>query len=267
MITFSLQSNLDEVAKRLDDVARRQLPYATMRALNKTAFEIQQDVYATMQRKFDRPTPYTLRSMRLERATKHNLATAAVALKDDSPGGKGTPWVRALGHQFTGGTREWTRFEGTLLRVGILPRGLAAVPAAGARRNAYGNVSPGLLVQLLSYFHAFGEQGYRANMSAARKAKLERRGQTRQGFATIRGVAYFVSHGQMREGKTRHLAPGIWSMSGIHGAKVRPVILFVRRPRYRARIDLNTIARWTVVHHFDRHFAEALTLALRTAHR
>src|SRR5690606_41847181 len=59
----------------------RQVPDATSLVLNRTASAIQKALVEQMGQVVDRPPPYTLRSLRLRRATKQNL-TASVAYED-----------------------------------------------------------------------------------------------------------------------------------------------------------------------------------------
>lgn len=49
---------------------RRQLPYATSVALNRTAEAVRQALVQQTQQVFDRPTPYTLNALRVARASK-----------------------------------------------------------------------------------------------------------------------------------------------------------------------------------------------------
>ena len=68
---------------------------------------------------------------------------------------------------------------------------------------------------MISYLQASGEQGYRANMKAKAKAKIEDRTtyshiKTRKEMKVIRGRAYFVSRG-ITGGSSLH--PGIWAKS------------------------------------------------------
>ena len=104
-------------------------------------------------------------------------------------------------------------------------------------------------MQLISYFQAFGEQGYKANMSAKGYQRVHR-GTKKQG-----GRRYFVTYGKTRGGpritqkgeqdeRTAHLAPGIWAASGTGGADVRPVLMFVRPGRgYLPRFDMDKVAK------------------------
>ena len=104
-------------------------------------------------------------------------------------------------------------------------------------------------MQLISYFQAFGEQGYKANMSAKGYLRVHR------GTKKQTGRRYFVTYGKTRGGpritqkgeqdeRTAHLSPGIWAASGTGGALVRPVLLFVRPKRgYQPRFDMDKVAK------------------------
>ena len=159
------------------------------------------------------------------------------------------------------------------MRIGVLPAGMAAVvprdASWAARIDRYGNLSQGQIVQLLAYFQAFGEQGYKANMNDAGRGKLAKMkgGAGGKGFRRIGGVVYFVSRGKgnwfgncsWRNGRMQHLPPGIWAKRGIHGVDVAPVLMFVRRGNYRKRIDLQAIGNEVVAKEFNKDFNEALT--------
>ncbi|WP_246797466.1 hypothetical protein [Burkholderia perseverans] len=73
---------------QVEDHVQRQLPFAASVALNKTANVAKQALADEMCDVFDRPTPYTLRSLRVRRATKRQLV-ARVGFIDESF--KGTP--------------------------------------------------------------------------------------------------------------------------------------------------------------------------------
>jgi hypothetical protein len=244
---ITVKANLEEITRKLGTLTKGDLRFAAAKSLTQTAQAVRTATLLEMQRRFDRPTPYTMRALAVDPAKKDALVSA-VFLRTDNPS-KGTPWVKALGAEFVGGQRHWRRFEGAMLRTGIMPPGLAAVPGKGAKLDAYGNIPVSLITQLISYFGAFGEQGYRANMTTKRKGKLAQRGTTEQGFATINGVVYYVSKGKgtwfgggsWKHGRYQHLPAGIWAKTGIHGSRLLPIILFVRKPTYHRLIDLQAI--------------------------
>lgn len=267
---------LDSVKKAFDEQAK-QARYAASRALNSTAFAVNAEIKKEMQSTFKGgATPYSLRAFKVEKATKQSLA-ATVSLRQDFPS-KGRAWDKSLGHIFTGGSRAWKRMEAAFMNAGILPRGMMMVPPENESwampLDSYGNPPRGLIVQLISYFHAFKSDGFRANMTKKRKDKLANRGRSENGYATINGVVYFVSHGKRNHPGNayfihgrhdQHLHPGIWAKRGTHGADVSPVFLFVRRGQWRRRIDLEAIGKRTVSSVFASEFDKEFANAMRTA--
>lgn len=244
----------------------RQVPYATSLALNRTAEAVREAIGVEMQRVFDRPTPYTQRALRIQRANKGNLS-AHVGFKNEA--GKGTPADKYLWPQVHGGSRSQKRSEKALDRIG-LPRGYV-VPGAGAEIDAYGNMSRGQIVRLLSYLQAFGEQGYRANStsaSRARQAKMSGPNMRRKSeYVTINGRVYFMSKGpgSVSGNRTQHLPAGVWEKKGTHGADIKPVLLAVDTPTYTPLLPFYETADDVFGERFDAEYASALDQALATA--
>lgn len=239
-------TNVADFRRRLASM-RRQAPWAGMLALNDVATQAQTDVQILMRQRFDRPTSFVLRSVSVQRATKDKLE-ASVFIR--YPGGKAVDPNSVLKAEFEGGLRSDKRMERALQRIGVLNRGWQVVPATGMpadKLDQWGNVKGSFIVQLISYFHAFGEQGYRSNMTAKRKRTLAKRGRTTGGSVEIRGAEYFISRGKgnwfgrgsWRRGMDQHLPPGIWMRQGIHGSDIKPIFMFVVRPRYRLAIDFS----------------------------
>jgi hypothetical protein len=240
---------LEEALRNLDQAAREQIPFATARALTRTAQRAQAATYAEMRRVFDRPTPFTLSALRVSPAAKARLE-AAVQVKDEAT--KATTAIKAIGHQMTGGPRWWKRSEGALRRLGLLAEGENAVPAAGAKLDAFGNMSRGQIVQILSWFQAFGEQGYRANTSAESRTKKAR------GTARTRGVGYYYRRDAPGRGVYMRVQTGF-------GSAIKPVLLFVRRANYTKRLDMPAVVARTVDEQFAREFAQAFREAMQSA--
>lgn len=248
----------------------RQSRFATMRTLNDLGFQGRKDLQGEARRVFDRPTPYVLNSFHVDTATKDRLE---VTIQPKYFGGKGVDPQNVLQAEVFGGARKAKRFEVALRRIGVLPAGFMAVPGRGAPLDAYGNLRGSFIVTLLSYFQAFGEQGYSANATAGSIAKRARRGVTKRGFKRIGGVEYFVSrgpgtwfgNGSWKKGQVQHLAAGIWSRAGVHGGNVKPILMFVRAPRYGIRLSPLDVIEKTVTKGYEPLFAFHLQQALRTA--
>ena len=211
---------------------------------------------------FDRPTPYTRNAFFIKPATKAKLI-ATVGLKDELATSKGTPASKYLAPQIFGGQRRIKRFEKALVYAGIMPPGMIAVvpnkPSWAATIDPYGNISSGLIVRLLSYFRAFGQQGYSANMTDKGRKRIAKRGKSANGFSSINGVVYFVSNG------SGHLPRGIWAKRGTHGVDVAPVLLFVKPARYIRRLKFFKIALEVVDKNIVNQFNESLKIALSKA--
>ena len=229
-------AGLDKVHKQLDRISGPQAREAYAKAINDTAFEVRRKMQAEMAAVFDRPTPYVLRSIQFKSATPEKLYTEVLPTYY---GGKGIDPQKILDAQAGGGTRRDKRSESALRRVGLLPQGyqtaIPSVPFPGSQ-DSFGNIKGSFLVQLISYFQAFGEQGYRANITAKRKKAIQ------TGTKLVAGRRYFVSFGRLRGNRSSHLAPGIWAAMGTGGVDVRPVLMFVKAGNYRVRLDLDTIA-------------------------
>ncbi|WP_447083239.1 hypothetical protein [Burkholderia glumae] len=72
MLTLSVKSDVRALSKKLDALARKQLPFATAQALNATAEQVRDAQRENMRQVLDNPTPFTLNSVAIKRASKSN---------------------------------------------------------------------------------------------------------------------------------------------------------------------------------------------------
>ena len=245
--------NQAELLRQIRGLTGPQAAKAYAKALNDTGFQVRRAMQDEMRAVFDRPTDYILRSPFVRMATAAKLS---VTIEPTYMGGKGIDPQKILDAQTWGGRRRDKRSEAALRRAGILPNGYQTAIPSDDRGGPYpgsddgkGNLRGPFLVQLISYFHAFGEQGYKANMSEKGYQRVHR------GTKKQAGRRYFVTYGKTRGGpritqkgeqddRTAHLAPGIWAASGTGGADVRPVLMFVRPGRgYQPRFDMDKVAK------------------------
>lgn len=248
---ISIKDTIMDSTAWLDSVQIRQVPYAVARAINATAKDSLEAIKREMISVFDRPTPYTLNAFRIQYATKQNW-TAIVEPKNRAA--NAIPADKYLAPEIEGGSRNLKRFERALVAVGAMPQGYRAVPGAAAQLDAYGNMSRGQIVQILSFFRAFPEMGYRSNMTNTDKAKLQKGTRAKTGFA------YFVG----RPGNKLPL--GIWQKFYLgHGTAIKPIVIFVSHASYHAIFNFNEITQKVVETKFGAHFTESLDYALRTA--
>ena len=134
---------------------------ASADALNHTANQIRQELQGAMASVFDRPTPWVLNSVRVKHATPLRLE-ASLWFKDDNRHDQ-DDWVLP---QIDGKERRLKNVEAALRRHLRLPADKYIVPGRGARLDAYGNMSRGHMMQILSGLKAAEHMaGYTANAS------------------------------------------------------------------------------------------------------
>jgi len=239
------------VEAQLRRLSGREAAEAHKDALNDTGHQARRVLIKELRNEFDRTTRFIYNSPKFIPATPDRLSIAVLPTNDarnlPSKGGKvGVDPQHVLQAQAFGGRRADKRSEVALRRAGILPAGMQTAiphePYPGSD-DGNGNIRGPFMAQLISYLQASGEQGYRQNMKAKAKAKIEDRTtfshiKTRKELKTIRGRVYFVSKG-ITGGSS--LPPGIWAKSGTHGVEVKPVLMFVRRATYVQRIDLDRV--------------------------
>lgn len=234
---------------RLADLRVDAMPRVLSKALTDTAFNVRGFSKNELSQIFDRPTSYTLRSLIVKKAVPDNLRAEVVPTY---LGSKGVDPQKYLKAEVYGGGRKNKRMENSLRLAGVLPVGMQTaiprVPYPGSD-DGHGNLKGSFIVMLLSYFQAFGEQGYRANTGRkkiSRMADITRYSSlsNKKTYKTVRGVQFFVAGGDRADmrNKTRHLQPGIYAKSGTHGANIRPVVIFTRPGVYQPVLDFERLA-------------------------
>lgn len=252
MITINIDTR--EFAQALNDFQRKQLPFALSLALNDTARDVQTDLHKATN-VFDRPRPATAKGTLLTRSTKANL-TATVAIKTRNEGR--LPANEYLQAEIEGGRRADKRSEILLQRAGLLPPGMQTRPGSGARLDAYGNMSRGQVVQILSYFRTFG--GIATSGRARGRAGTQTASQKLNRSLTAkprRAVEFFV----VPEGQPG-LATGIWDR---RGKKIAPVLIFITPPSYKPVYKFEPVARAAAARVFNKNLDKAFRRAIATA--
>lgn len=238
---ITLSSNIAEVRAQLTQFSDRRFNAAMATALTRTAVQVRDAVQAEMPRVLDRPTPYTTRQLRYVPAKADRLAAAVgfnvvnvtdergatIAFRDLGPGE--TPAGKYLQPNIEGGARRLKRLEVALRALGALPDGWLAVPGQGAALDAYGNVSRGQVVQVLSQLRVQLVAGTNRSMSGDARKQIA--AQRRAG-----GRYYVVPPGK---GKVQ---PGIYQREFV-GRNITPVFIFVRGANYKRRFDFDGVSQ------------------------
>jgi hypothetical protein len=187
----------DALRAEFGSLLPRQIQFAMLKAIDRTVDKTKSRLYSEMHRVFDRPTPYTLNALRSKPPTMTNLQ-GEVGFKE--------PWAprstKYLEPQVEGGGRRVKGFEYAIQqRVttmnpqgqrGVYPAGTMFVPGRGARLDAYGNISPGQIQQILSGLQAQSDQ-----LTNETKASRKRAKRTGHYWATQRGI-WFIDGQKMQ---------------------------------------------------------------------
>jgi len=258
-------SQVQRAAAQMAALPKR-VQFAAVKAITATAKAVQEAEQREMRDVFDRPTPYTLASMFVSPATMSS-PQATVGLKDNM--GRGRPAVAWLRWQIYGGLRTMTSFERRLASVGAMPNDMRAVPGRFARLDAYGNISPGQIRQMLSQLRIELSSGATSVLpklsseerNALKQAKVSgmaalsnrQRSFAKDATAKQRRItsAYKRAGGQFvafPNGRGK-LPPGIYQVrtTAFGRTDPKPVMVFVTRASYEAgRFDFHYVADATV---------------------
>jgi hypothetical protein len=123
---MSFDNDIKRLIKTVDNIHRKQLPFAVSLALNEAAKDVKKGVERQLRADIDRPTPFTQKAFLIVRATKTN-PTASVVIKDIQ--------AKYLRYQIEGGKRK-AKSSGPIL-----------IPRKG-NQNKYGNLARGKLAKL-----------------------------------------------------------------------------------------------------------------------
>lgn len=227
-----------ELAKELNAVVTKQMPFARVLAATRTAALVKKAEYEVMQQRFDRPTPFTMRSLMMRSANKQR-PEARVFFKDFAS--KGTPADKYLRPQAYGGQRPHKRFERALIARGMMKSTQYAIPGTGAEFDAYGNMKRGQIAKILSSLQPNPTPSVRSKRKALKSG-------------------YFV-------GQPKGEPSGVWQRKETgFGQAIKPVMIFTdSAPKYRVRMPFQKIAANVVKANYERVFIDAIKQAVSTA--
>lgn len=257
MLRINARVNIQEVVKALG-AAESQLPFAAAKALTKTGQQVKVAEQLEIASNVTSPTPYTSRAVYLQTATKTRLE-ARVWLKD---GNRPEHYLLPL---IEGGSRPLKRFEQRLRMLGYMGADERAVPGTAMQLDAYGNVSRGQIVKILSQLRTDVVSGVSQNATNSKRSKAKRA--TVQYFASQGSGSQHPGWAQRKRAMFgQHLPRGVWERR-VHawGSSVRPVLLFVKGTAYTKRIDFFGVAIRVIDQNLKANAERAVGEAMATA--
>jgi hypothetical protein len=242
---------------RMLENGQKQARYAAAVALNTCAFNGMREGRKHLEQRLDKPTRWTVSSWYVRKKAKKTDLVAVVGWSDYLANKRGNAADYYLSQHWNGGRREYKAFEQRLIRAGVMPSGMYAVPGQAADdlkmidRN--GNMKAGVLVAILSALSTFTEAGYNGNASTRQARRL-----------SANKMASRLVYWAGKPGK--NTPNGIWVIDEKYSkrGRLRPVMVFVRSPNYSKRLDLDGVAN-KAKSGFDQAFKLAYAQAMITA--
>lgn len=148
----SVEADIKEVSKMLTRLEKKEIPFASSVAINKTAQEVYEATTKSIKTHFDKPVPFTTRAIGVKRSNKRYLK-ASVFIKDRQ--------YSYLKYGIEGGIRD---------------EGFATLPV-NQKTNVYGNI-PGLRKK---------KQYWRVSRTTTKRDFVARIGRTAGVWRRIRG--------------------------------------------------------------------------------
>jgi len=227
MFTFTVKT--DAAGKALKEF-RAMLPYVAANTLTELGRATQDRMPTELQRRFDRPTPYTMRSVKVEFANKTKLRSVVGFPASEEASGKGkNEFIRpgALGTS----SRRQKRSEFMLTQKGFLPAGWVTVPGSYAKRSlldAHGNIPGSIYKQMVNILQI--KRGGKA---------INKASQRRAASLGVQTEFFAVAPGTNKLGKNGgYLPAGVYRRTR---KGLQQYLLFVKRASYEKRIDMRQV--------------------------
>lgn len=259
----ALVTELRQMARDIRSQGRA-IDRAQLEALDRLAVDVADAEVREIDDSFDGATPFTRNSVFVQR-TRNRVPEARVGLKNDyGTGQRGA--VRWLRPEIEGGGRPQKAFERAIRGLGVMDGTQYIVPGAYAQLDAYGNISRGQLMQILSQLRAFtGAETQSRNLPRDGDYERNRSGRTPgqvRRAAYRRALGQYFAVGPMPRGGLR---PGIYQrqvagrrLVGPASPKPRPVLIFVDRVEYERRFAFWDAGHYAIQRHWPQRMDEAL---------
>jgi len=220
---MDIEIKLEGVKEALDLVDPKRIRKIIAETLYQTAQDTKTGLRNEMEKVFDRPVPYLLRSLNIRSPGYSKWSAAAsrdslgVIVGFETFGTNNANEL--LKPQVFGGSRPMKRSEQHLASYWV--------PGKALPLNQYGNPSGPKIVQILSALRAFPEGGYSMNRPKQLSLSLGKRTKTPKNYIVVRSE----SKQKLRPGVYEKLASG----------KLKPMLMFIQSPTYHKRFKFLVI--------------------------
>jgi hypothetical protein len=252
MADINIRTNLKEIEKKLSNFAYKQVPFATSQAINALILGIKKVEQENERKVLDKPTPFTLNSIGVVRASK------------DRP--KGTVYMKPIAEAYMlpfefGGTHKLNAGNTNVL-----------VPVDKALENGYGNLPRGLTQSLKGRTDVFvgpvetkngtvyGVWQRTSGLDAKGKVKKVVKHKLDKAGKIVKAFRVNKKTGQKVEVVRR-----VSGLASVNGSRLKLLIAF-RPPRdVTQQLHWFDVAKSYVDKNFHREFGRALAKAMASA--
>lgn len=229
MFTFTVRTA--PASDALKKEFRAMIPYVAAKTLTGLGGAVFARMPGELQKRFDQPTSYTLKSVRHEFANKAKLRSAVGFPQSQDASGKSKNEFMRPGAQGTSSRRQ-KRTEFLLSKQGWLPPGWITVPGSHAKKallDPSGNIPGSIYKQIINVLQIrYNKPKPISRASQRRAASL---GVEREFFAVAPGTnALGRNRGYLPAGVYRRTKKGLLQY-----------LLFVKRAAYDQRIDMREV--------------------------
>jgi len=245
-----------DISEALELVQRQlpaAMPYVKATFLTNAATGVQGAIKKQMPVAFDRPTPFTVRSVWVKPAQKSTPKAEVYFPESAANSGKSRREYIRPGTEGAS-ARSQKRSEMLLVKAGVLPSGWVTVPGSYAMRSlldGFGNMKGQYYRQIIRNLQLKTLETRLAKpISKPSMKRAARMGVENEFFAVTPGKNALAKGGGW-------LPPGVYRRTGKGGRELLQYLKFVRKAAYRPRLEVQRIARADVAAHANAHFSAA----------
>lgn len=248
---FDFKIDVSEALELVHHQIPRAVPYVKAAFLTGMAKGVQGKITAQMPVAFDRPTPFTQRSVWVKPATK--TAPLAEVYFPQSPAGSGKGLREYIRPGAEGAAaRRQKKTEYLLSSMRLLPAGWVTVPGSFGMKHldGFGNMPGSYYKELIRGLRIKGTRGPPKPVSGASGRRAARMGVQYEFFAVSPGANALGRNGG-------YLPSGVYKRSGKGGRDLLQYLKFVKKASYRPRLHMVKIAQAEVAATANSEFSKA----------
>lgn len=245
MINIDIKTeNAKAIQDQLKGIRKERWGAILTSAATETAFYVRNKLRSEMPRVIDRPRPYTINSIYVDKGRRGETVEATVKWRDSIGQNSGGRYLRPL---VDGGDRNQKGFEKLLIARRLMSPGNKAVPTKEAPQDSYGNVPGSYLTRMLSFLRVL-----RDPLQNRRYANGARGGVGKK--VAAKTLQFFTV-----PVRTGNLRPGIYERKNFFGTTgIRKVFSFVPSVHYKKQFPFYDIGRQASLSKFPEKLQESI---------